>query len=46
MKILHKKELQKIPESLRSAVVSGSFNIATISEKTYGENVLKKFPKL
>ena len=36
------KELQKIPESLRSAVVSGSFNIATISEKTYGEERAKE----
>lgn len=36
------KELQKIPESLRSAVVSGSFNIATISEKTYGEEHAKE----
>ena len=36
------KELQKIPESLRSAVVSGSFNIATISETTYGEERAKE----
>lgn len=36
------KELQKIPESLRPAVVSGSFNIATISEKTYGEERAKE----
>ena len=36
------KELQKIPKSLRSAVVSGSFNITTISEKTYGEKRAKE----
>lgn len=36
------KELQKIPESLRSAVVSGSFNIVTISEEIYGEKRAKE----
>lgn len=36
------KELQKIPESLRSAIVSGSFNVAMISEKTYGEKRAKE----
>jgi len=36
------KELQKIPESLHSAVVSGSFSIATISEKTYGKERAKE----